>query len=69
MPTLEVIYEYANEKKLDMPIVGWDKLLNSFKNKNLIFRVIHGVVHGKLSKEEASERLMTRDLKDEFDFV
>jgi len=31
--------------------------------------VIHEIVHGKLSKEEATERLMMRELKNEFDFA
>jgi hypothetical protein len=34
-----------------------------------VYRVIHEIVHGKLSKEEATEKLMMRELKDEFNFV
>lgn len=50
LPTLDVIHEYAQEHGIDMPIV----------------RVIHSVVHGKITMKEAQEILMRRPLKNEF---
>lgn len=67
LPTLQVVYDYIKEKELSMPILEFLLLLKT--KKNIFFRVIYGLVNGKLNREDAVEKLMMRGLEAEFAFA
>ena len=52
-----------------MPILEYLINLTLFTNFFFLNRVIYGMVYGNTTKEEAVEKLMTRELEAEFSFA